>query len=41
MGSKLKVSRRALMKCGLASAALPMVSELLRSPSHCPGADEP
>ena len=32
MGSTSKVSRRALMKCGLASATLPVVSELFGSP---------
>src|SRR5467141_2610952 len=31
MGSISKVSRRALIKCGLASAAIPVVSELLVS----------
>jgi len=34
MGSISKVSRRALIKCGLASAAIPVVSELLVSPAR-------
>src|ERR1700733_270954 len=33
MGDTSKVSRRDLMKCGLASATLPVVSELLGSPA--------
>ena len=32
MSSNSKVSRRALMKCGLASAAIPVVTNLLGSP---------
>src|SRR6202049_4063876 len=33
MGSISKLNRRALMKCGLASAALPVVSKLVGSPA--------
>ncbi len=33
MGSMSKISRRALMKCGVASAGLPVVSKLLGSPA--------
>ena len=33
MGEKSKISRRTLMKCGLASAGLPVVSKLLGSPA--------